>query len=280
MARLNQALLNKVAKKLGKSPQYIREQVSRRASREGVVSPAALVMWARDLGIGVSSAVDKLPPHVQQQLSVPRVSSARAPTRGTTTARGKGARRGLAKKRKSVRRVRGHWLFISHASDDKQLAKALVELLRSALDVPAEEILCTSVDGYRLGGGDDTDDTLRAEVLQARVLLGIITPSSQKSSYVLFELGARWGTNRPLIPVTAKGANPGDLGGPLAGKNALDCAKRSGVQQLLGDLGTALRMEVERPEVYDEQLNRVVRCAKPTAGKRKKRSSFGTRRKK
>lgn len=71
MARLDQALLHKISRRLGKTPQYIREQVSRRASREGVVSSAALVMWARDLGIGVASAVNRLPPHVQQQLSVP-----------------------------------------------------------------------------------------------------------------------------------------------------------------------------------------------------------------
>ncbi|MFH1679540.1 MAG: hypothetical protein ABIH26_02735, partial [Candidatus Eisenbacteria bacterium] len=81
MARLDQALLSKVAKRLRKEPQYIREQVSRRASREGVASPAALVMWARDLGIGVASAVNRLPAHMQQQLAVPRVVPPAVPGR-------------------------------------------------------------------------------------------------------------------------------------------------------------------------------------------------------
>lgn len=258
MARLDQTLLRKVADRLGKDPQYIREQVSRRASREGVASPAALVMWARDLGIGVASAVNKLPPHVQQQLAVPRVVPPRPSVRPRSTRRQ--GRRSQTSSRKPGRI--GRWVFVSHASEDRQLAAALVELLRNALDIPATEILCTSVDGYRLQAGIDTDDTLRAAVLQSKTLVGIITPASQKSSYVLFELGARWGTNRHLIPLTAKGVSPANLKGPIAGKNALDCSRRPGVQQLLGDLGTILKMEVERPEVYDKHLNRVVRAAK------------------
>jgi hypothetical protein len=264
MARLDQALLNKIAKRLRKEPQYIREQVSRRASREGVASPAALVMWARDLGIGVASAVNKLPPHMQQQLAVPRVLPPAPPARHRTT-RPQGRTR-QARRRKQTHV--GKWVFISHASDDKRLAATLVELFRAALDIPADNILCTSVDGFRLAAGADTDDALRSAVLQSKTLVGVITPASQKSSYVLFELGARWGTNKHLIPLCAGGVKPGDLKGPIAGKNALDCGSRPGVQQLIGDLGTILRMEVERPEVYDKFLERVVRAAKRQRGRR------------
>jgi hypothetical protein len=275
MARLDQGLLQKVARRLGKTPQYIREQVSRRASREGVVSSAALVMWARDLGIGVASAVEKLPPHVQQQLSVPRVVGATPRTQpGSARAsspRGRRGRKGAAR----LTTQNAKWLFISHASEDKDLAASLVELLRAALDIPADRILCTSVDGFRLLAGTDTDEALRAAVLQSKTLVGLITPASQKSSYVAFELGARWGTNRNLMPLTARGVSPGDLKGPLAGKNALDCSRRAGVQQLIGDLGTQLKMEVERGEVYDRYLDRVVRAAKTRHRQRRHRPGRG-----
>jgi hypothetical protein len=263
MARLDQSLLNKVAKRLRKEPQYIREQVSRRASREGVASPAALVMWARDLGIGVASAVNKLPPHMQQQLTVPRVVPPIVSHRQRST-------RSQRRFRQPGGRSRGHlgrWVFISHSSDDKRLAATLVQLFREALDIPADKILCTSVDGFRLPAGADTDEMLRTAVLQSKTLVGVITPASQKSSYVLFELGARWGTNKHLIPLCAAGVSPADLKGPIAGKNALDCSTRPGVQQLIGDLGTILRMEVERPEVYDATLDRVVRAAKKQRGR-------------
>jgi hypothetical protein len=156
MAQLNQALLHKVAEKLGKTPQYIREQVARRASREAVVSDVALIMWARELGIGIASALRKATPTVQQQLSVARAAAPPPRTRRRAAA--------AAPRRPRRRRTRAAapLVFISHSSADRRLARALVELLRSALNLPADRVVCTSVDGYRLPAGADTDEARRA----------------------------------------------------------------------------------------------------------------------
>jgi hypothetical protein len=197
MARLNQTLLNKVAHRLNKTPQYIREQVARRASREGVASPVALVMWARDLGLGVASALDKLEPHAQQQLAVPRVVPARRASR-LVARPGHAGRPG---RRPARRAVEGRAIFISHASKDKVLAKALADLLRTALTLKHQDILCTSVDGYRLPAGSNTDRALRRDVLGAKTLVGIITPASGRSAYVQAELGGRWITDKHMVPV-------------------------------------------------------------------------------
>jgi hypothetical protein len=269
MARLNQTLLHKVADRLGKTPKYIREQISRRASREGVASPAALVMWARDLGIGVASALEKLPPHVQQQLSMPRVVAPR-PLRAASRKPGAARPRRTARGRRPARGSKGKAIFISHASEDRKLAATLVELLRSAFNMEADKILCTSVDGYRLPAGSDTDEALRSAVLACKTLVGIVSPASRKSTYVLNELGARWVTRKHLVPVTAGGIAPGELGGPVGRLNALDLSSRPSVQQLIGDLGTQLKVEPERPEVFEEHVGRVVRASK-AAGRRKRR---------
>src|SRR5207247_750725 len=100
-------------------------------------------------------------------------------------------------------------VMISHSSRDKDLAEVLIELLRTALNLAANQIRCTSVDGYRLPAGVDTHEQLRKEVKSARVLIGLLTPNSSSSSYVLFELGARWGAELPMIPLLA-GTAPED----------------------------------------------------------------------
>ncbi len=98
---------------------------------------------------------------------------------------------------------KGLAVFISHSSIDAALAEALIDLLKSALGIRAEQIRCSSVDGYRLPVGVNTEGKLREEVNAATVVVGLITPNSLKSPYVMFELGARWGANRFLAPLPA-----------------------------------------------------------------------------
>ena len=269
MAQLNQTLLHKVAKRLGKTPQYIREQVARRASREAVASPVALVMWARDLGIGVASALDKLEPLAQQQLSVPRVVPARRAPRPTgRPGRGETGRTGRQGRPSARHSAGGRAIFISHAAKDRALAGALAELLRSALTLEAREILCTSVEGYRLAGGSNTDRALRREILGAKTLVGIITPASGRSAYVQAELGGRWVTDKHMIPVTARGVRPGDVRGPAGGLNALDLRSRASVHQLVGDVGTVLGKQSEPAHVFQDKVDGVVREAKSRGRRR------------
>jgi len=146
-------------------------------------------------------------------------------------------------------------LFISHSARDTQIVAPLVVLLRSALNLAAAEIRCTSVDGYRLPAGVDTNEQLRREVNDSAVLLGVISSESLRSLYVVFELGARWGSKRTFVPLLAPGAPASLLGGPLAGINALRLDVEAQIHQLLGDLGRYLPCAVESPAVYKAQLD-------------------------
>ena len=65
-------------------------------------------------------------------------------------------------------------VFISHSSQDMALAERVVDLLRSALNLRADGIRCTSVEGYRLPVGADSDEQLREELLGARAFVGIL----------------------------------------------------------------------------------------------------------
>lgn len=149
-------------------------------------------------------------------------------------------------------------LFISHSSDDSDLAGRLVQLVRAALNLPSSTIRCTSVDGFRLPGGADTDEQLRAEVHDAETFIGVISADSMRSPYVLFELGARWGAKKHLIPVLAPGTSAAILGGPLTGLNALRCDSSAQLHQLVSELATALGMNAEAPAAYQHQLEQVL----------------------
>jgi DNA-binding CsgD family transcriptional regulator len=149
-------------------------------------------------------------------------------------------------------------LFVSHGSSDKELARLLVELFEKALKMPARQIRCSSVDGYRLPVGADTDEQLRREVFESRAFVGVITPVSVASAYVLFELGARWGAKKHLAPVLAQGADAASLGGPLRGINALKLHERSQVIQLLEDTAEHLELKLEPAASYQLAIDAVV----------------------
>jgi hypothetical protein len=149
-------------------------------------------------------------------------------------------------------------LFISHSSVDRDLVERLVELLRAALGLPASQIRCTSIDGYRLPAGADTAEQLRIEVHEAVAFVGVISKSSLRSLYVAFELGARWGAKRPLFPLLAPGTDPHILEGPLSSLNALSSTNRSQLHQLISDLATVLQIKSEEPAVYQKHVEAVL----------------------
>lgn len=152
-------------------------------------------------------------------------------------------------------------LFISHNSKDVAIAEALIDLFRSALVMPAETIRCTSVNGYRLSAGASTDDQLRQEVHEAKAFIGIVTPNSLKSAYVLFELGARWGARRHLAPLLALGVDPKALGKPLENLNALQASDTGQVQQLVTEVSRVLGREPQPPAVYQKNVDAVVQLS-------------------
>jgi hypothetical protein len=137
-------------------------------------------------------------------------------------------------------------LFVSHSSRDVGIVTLLVDLLRSALKLSATEIRCTSIDGYRLPGGADTLNQLRREVHDAQAFVGVISTASIESMYVMFELGARWGAGKHLLPVLAPGTSPHILSGPLAGINALVCDNRAQLHQLVDDLARQISAQPDR----------------------------------
>lgn len=149
-------------------------------------------------------------------------------------------------------------IFISHSSQDTDTAKLLIDLIRVALNVPANKIRCTSVEGYRLPAGVSTDFQLKQEVNDCKILIGLISPHSINSAYVLFELGARWGMSKPLIPLVTSKVGTQLLKGPLSGINALNSSVPQQLYQLISDIAKHLNINSATAAVYTDKLDSLV----------------------
>lgn len=164
-------------------------------------------------------------------------------------------------------------IFISHSSSDLEITKLLLALLRSALRLPAASIRCTSVDGHRLRGGADTDEQLRREVHDATAFIGVISATSLNSMYVAFELGARWGAQRHLLPLLTPGADASILSGPLSGLNALRSDNASQLHQLIGEVGSLLGVKPEPAYVFQAEVEALVSVPAPSTPPQKETDS-------
>jgi hypothetical protein len=149
-------------------------------------------------------------------------------------------------------------VFISHSGEDSRLASQLVNLLRASLNLSAQQVRCTSLDGYRLPAGADTDEQLREEALAAHAFIAILSPFSLASPYVLFEFGARWGAERPFVPLLAPGMGYQSLRGPLTGFNALNCETAGQLHQLVSEVRGTLGIESESPAVYQRNIDAIL----------------------
>lgn len=155
-------------------------------------------------------------------------------------------------------------IFVSHSSKDKAIAEAFVNLIKTALNIPSKDIRCTSVEGYKLPAGADSNEQLRSEVFGCEVFVALLSPTSMKSMYVMFELGARWGTKRHLVPIRVGGLDPSALKAPLSGIHAISGESEPDMHQLLSDLGKKLSLDVENAAAYSKALSTFVAAAEPS----------------
>jgi len=149
-------------------------------------------------------------------------------------------------------------LFISHSSKDQELVEKLTELVKNALRLSSSEIRCTTIDGYRLSGGANTNEEIKREVRDTKAFIGLISFAATDSMYVLFELGARWGSDKHLLPLLAPGVSPDILKGPLSKLNALSCGNRSQLHQLVNDLAKILEINPEPPYAYQRYIEAIL----------------------
>jgi hypothetical protein len=124
-------------------------------------------------------------------------------------------------------------IFISHRHKDKPVVEALTALLEQAFNVGRNELRCTSVQPYMLTPGERTSELLRKEIGAAELVIGVLSPDTSESNYVLCELGASWGRDVPTFPLLVRGATYADIPSPLNERHSLSLETEENCLQLV-----------------------------------------------
>ena len=121
--RLDPRLMEKLVTKTGKPLKYVREQVSKRATRLGISAEAAMILWAKEFGIGTSTFQRGLDPHIQEQVraGLPALFLAPAPSANK--------KNGKTKEPKGARPVSGLRAAIDYLLSDDELKRRCTSLL-------------------------------------------------------------------------------------------------------------------------------------------------------
>ena len=170
-----------------------------------------------------------------------------------------GLRRMLLPDAASTEIAREHTIriFISHSHADAAIAEAFADLFRSAFNLQCDAIRCSSVPRCSLQFGVEVPEQIRDEVLAAAVLIGIVSESSRESAWVLFELGARWGTSKSLIPVLAANGDADLLPPPIRDSHAMKCTFDN-VIKLVEEVAPLLNAPTPRTSTYTKHIQAIL----------------------
>jgi hypothetical protein len=111
--------------------------------------------------------------------------------------------------------VAGKRIFVTHASADKPLADAVVQLLRLGTNVKQRQIFCSSVEGAGIPTGKRLLGYLRKRLRNTAFAIPLITENYLASPFCQWELGALWVLRTDTFPLVAKPVLPTSLVGPL-----------------------------------------------------------------
>jgi hypothetical protein len=152
-------------------------------------------------------------------------------------------------------------IFISHRHKDQAIAKALIDLLESAFHVELADIRCTSVQGYMLTPGERTSEELRSNLAGAELVMGLLSPDTTESNYVLAELGAAWGHDVTTFPLLARGATYADVPSPLNERHSVSLEAQENCLELVESVAAKTTLRRKEGSV----LGKVAQAAKVLA---------------
>jgi hypothetical protein len=120
-------------------------------------------------------------------------------------------------------------LFVSHISEERDVAAALKAMLQEAFSGDVE--VFTSSDTKSIAGGQNWLDAVHHALEQASAVIVLCSRASIQRSWVQFELGAAWMRQIPIVPLCHSGLKVTDLPMPLSLRNGSEITEK-GLERL------------------------------------------------
>ena len=93
-------------------------------------------------------------------------------------------------------------IFISHSAKDKKIIDIFIDkILQNGIGINHSEIFCTSIEGLKITTGEEWRKAIQENLLNAEIIILIITPNYKESEMCLAEIGVAWTSGKNVIPV-------------------------------------------------------------------------------
>lgn len=137
-------------------------------------------------------------------------------------------------------------IFISHASKDKEIADLLVDLMQTGLNIPSEDIFCTSLEGLRIPVGSNFIEHIKKQLVSPEVVISLLSPNYFQSQFCLCELGATWAMTHKHIPILIPPASHTDINGVLTGTQVVDIKNKYDLSEFQESIAGILKIKVNQ----------------------------------
>lgn len=89
-------------------------------------------------------------------------------------------------------------IFISHSSKDQEIVKALIEVIEKTIG-KGFKIRCTSVLDYKIEPGKNFENQIKEDILNAKLVIALLSKDSLASGHVQNEIGGAWILNKSWV---------------------------------------------------------------------------------
>jgi hypothetical protein len=128
-------------------------------------------------------------------------------------------------------------VFLSHATDDKELVDAIETLIEQGIGIAHDEIFCSSLEGMGIPtGSPDFKEYIREKMNECDTVVAVISENFYASPFSMCELGAVWVLAKNFFPILVPPVDFKDLRGALTGMQCVKLEEPSTASKLYDHL--------------------------------------------